>query len=107
MVFEESQSIFTNIYFYRCPHCLPPCIVSKFVERNQIEFHLMHHGANLYRCQYCQYIDFNRVEMRTHMRNTHLSEITSSVQSNIIVIRQTMLEDDSIDRGRSKGILLL
>ncbi|CAI6364719.1 unnamed protein product [Macrosiphum euphorbiae] len=88
---------------YICPHCLPPCIISKFVERNQIEFHLMHHGANLYRCQYCQYIDFNRVEMRTHMRNTHLSEITSSVQSNIIVIRQTMLEDDSIDRGRSKA----
>lgn len=107
VVFEESPSIFTNVYFYRCPHCLPPCIISKFVERNQIEFHLMHHGANLYRCQYCQYIDFNRVEMRTHMRNTHLSEITSSVQSNIIVIRQTMLEDDSIDRGRSKGILLL
>lgn len=88
---------------YICPHCVPPCIISKFVERNQIEFHLMHHGGNLYRCQYCEYIDFNRVEMRTHMRNTHLSEITSSVRSNIIVIRQTMLEDDSIDRGRSKA----
>ncbi|KAL4143321.1 hypothetical protein QTP88_005667 [Uroleucon formosanum] len=88
---------------YICPHCLPPCIISKVVERNQIEFHLMHHGENLYRCQYCEYIDFNRVEMRTHMRNIHLSEITSSVQSNIIVIRQTLLEDDCIDRGRSKA----
>jgi len=67
----------------------------------------MLHGANLYRCQYCKYIDFNRVEMRTHMRNSHLSELTSSVHSNMIVVRKTMLEDDSIDRGRSKGILLL
>jgi len=67
----------------------------------------MHHGSNLYRCQYCDYIDFNRIEMRTHMRNTHLLEITGSVQSNIIVIRQTMLEDDNIDRGRNKGMLLL
>ncbi|XP_026811622.1 uncharacterized protein LOC113552843 isoform X4 [Rhopalosiphum maidis] len=87
---------------YMCPHCVPPCITSKTIERNQIEFHLMHHGENLYKCQYCDYIDFNRVEMRTHMRNTHLSEITNSVQSNMIVIRKTMLEDDSIDRGRSK-----
>jgi len=67
----------------------------------------MHHGENLYKCQYCDYIDFNRVEMKTHMRNTHLSEISNSVQSNIIVIRQTMPVDDSFDRGRSKGILLM
>uniref|UniRef100_A0A2H8TXZ9 Zinc finger and BTB domain-containing protein 6 n=1 Tax=Melanaphis sacchari TaxID=742174 RepID=A0A2H8TXZ9_9HEMI len=88
---------------YICPHCQPSCIISKTVERNQIEFHLMHHGENLYKCQYCEYIDFNRVEMKTHMRNTHLSEITNSVQSNIIVIRQTMLKDSCIDRGRSKA----
>ncbi|CAH1712108.1 unnamed protein product [Aphis gossypii] len=81
---------------YTCPHCLPPCETSKIVE------HLMHHGENLYKCQYCDYIDFNRVEMKTHMRNTHLSEISNSVQSNIIVIRQTLPVDDSFDRGRSK-----
>ncbi|KAF0767971.1 Zinc finger Y-chromosomal protein 2 [Aphis craccivora] len=56
----------------RCPHGLPPCITYKFIERNQIELHLMHHGENLYKCQHCDYIDFNRVYMETHMRNTHL-----------------------------------
>lgn len=58
----------------------------------------MHHGENLYSCQYCNYIDFNRIEMRTHMINAHLSQITTANQSNIIVIRQTMLEDDCLDR---------
>lgn len=65
----------------------------------------MHHGENLYSCQYCNYIDFNRIELRAHMRNTHLSEITAAIQSNIIVIRKSMLEDDSIDRTKY-GIFL-
>lgn len=65
----------------------------------------MHHGENLYSCQYCNYIDFNRIEMRTHMRNNHLSEITTANQSNIIVIRKSILEDDSIDRTKH-GIFL-
>lgn len=98
---------FKLIYCYRCPHCLPSCIISKTVELNEIEFHLLHHDANLYRCQYCEYIDFNRVEMRRHMRDTHLLEVASSIQSNIIIIRQTMLEDDNIYRGRIICILLL
>jgi len=29
-------------YMYKCPHCLPSCITFKIVERNQIEYHLMH-----------------------------------------------------------------
>lgn len=72
---------------------------------NEIDFHLMHHGENLYSCQYCDYIDFNRIEMRTHMRNTHLSEITTANQSNIIVIRKSMLDDDYVDRTKY-GIFL-
>eukprot|EP00102_Acyrthosiphon_pisum_P022313 XP_016659523.1 PREDICTED: uncharacterized protein LOC100573806 [Acyrthosiphon pisum] len=103
MLKKHISILHPNYECYICPHCLHPCMASKLVERKEIEFHLMHHGANLYRCQYCEYIDFNRVEMRTHMRNTHLSEITSSVQSNIIVIRQTMFEDESIHRFRSKA----
>jgi len=48
--------------------------------------------------------------MKTHMKNTHLLEIsnsTQSLQTNITVIRHTMSVDDSIDRGRSKNILLM
>lgn len=39
------------------------------------------------------------------MRKTHLSEITTANQSNIIVIRKSMLEDDIIDRTKH-GIVL-
>lgn len=67
----------------------------------------MHHSENLYSCQYCDYIDFNRVEMKTHIRHSHLALLTSENKSNIIVIRQTMLKDDSIDGNRLQGILLL
>jgi len=67
----------------------------------------MHHSENLYSCQYCDYIDFNRDEMKTHMRLTHLALLTSENQSNIIVIRQTMLKDDNIDRNRLQGKSLL
>jgi len=66
----------------------------------------MHHSENLYSCQYCDYIDFNRDEMKTHMRHTHFELLTNKNQSNIIVIRQTMLKDDIIDRNRLRGILL-
>lgn len=71
---------------------------------NKIEFHLMHHSENLYSCQYCDYIDFNRNEMKTHMRNTHLLQITNANQSNIIVIRQILRDDINIDRSRHQGI---
>lgn len=64
----------------------------------------MHHSENLYRCQYCDYIDFNRDEMRAHMRKAHMPEITSTNQSNIIVIRQTELEDINIDRTKHQGM---
>lgn len=65
----------------------------------------MHHSENLYGCQYCDYIDFNRSEMKIHMRKNHLLEVTNAQQSNIIVIRQTMLEDSIIDKNISKGML--
>lgn len=64
----------------------------------------MHHSENLYSCQYCDYIDFNRNEMKKHMRNTHLLQITSANQSNIIVIRQILRDDINIDRSRYQGI---
>lgn len=64
----------------------------------------MHHSENLYRCQYCVYIDFNRDEMRAHMRKSHLPEVTSTDQSNIIVIRKTELEDIIIDRIKHQGM---
>lgn len=67
----------------------------------------MHHGENLYGCQYCDYIDFNRSEMKIHMRKNHLLEVTNAQQSNIIVIRQTMLEDNINDKNISKGVFLL
>lgn len=67
----------------------------------------MHHGENLYKCQYCDYIDFNRNEMKTHMRNSHLLQITSANHSNIIVVRQTLLDDLIVDRSRYQGIFLL
>ncbi|KAE9544874.1 hypothetical protein AGLY_000417 [Aphis glycines] len=66
----------------------------------------MHHGENLYKCQYYNNINFNRVDMKTHMKNAHLSEISNSIQSNIIINRQTMSVDNSIDRGRSKDNFL-
>lgn len=65
----------------------------------------MHHSENLYGCQYCDYIDFNRSEMKTHMRKNHLLQVTNAPQSNIIVIRQTMQEDNIIDRNIRKGML--
>ncbi|XP_025411013.1 uncharacterized protein LOC112683957 isoform X4 [Sipha flava] len=88
--------------FYICPHCPQNSTLAK-VELNQIELHLMHHSENLYRCQYCDYIDFNRNEMRAHMRKSHLPEITNTNQSNIIVIRQMELEDINIDRIKNQA----
>lgn len=103
--FEFSKLNFIKfILFYRCPHCAPDCIISRVVSLHTVEFHLMLHGENLYHCQYCKYIDFNRDEMRTHMRKSHLLELTTNNQSNIIVIRQTMLEDDKIERNKCQGI---
>lgn len=67
----------------------------------------MHHGENLYSCQYCTYIHFNRIEMKTHMRNVHLSKLTTSNQSNIIVIRQSMLNDDCCIDKSKPGILYI
>jgi len=92
---------------YRCPHCIPSSTINNVVELNNMEFHLMHHSENLYKCQYCDYIDFNRNEMKTHMRLTHLALLTSKKQSNIIVIRRTVLKDDSIDGNRLKGNIIV
>ncbi|VVC35861.1 Zinc finger C2H2-type,Zinc finger, RING/FYVE/PHD-type [Cinara cedri] len=91
--------IHKDYQFYLCPHCPPNSIQTKEVKINNIELHLMYHTENLYKCQYCDYIDFNRNEMRKHMRNVHLSLIVSENQSNIIVIRQSKIEDYSIDRN--------
>lgn len=96
--------IFVLFYIFRCPHCKPES-PTKIVELNNIEFHLLHHGENLYKCQYCDYIDFNRDEMKIHMRHIHLLQLTTTSQSNIIVIRRSMLKDDIIDRCRYQGIL--
>lgn len=101
-----TRIIIFDLFLCRCPHC-PPERVDKEVDLNKIEFHLLHHSENLYGCQYCDYIDFNRDEMRTHMRNIHLLQLASTHQSNIIVIRQTMQEDYSIDKNRRKSIITL
>lgn len=65
----------------------------------------MYHTENLYKCQYCDYIDFNRDEMRKHMRLVHLSLLANENQSNIIIIRQSKLKDYSIERHIIQGIL--
>lgn len=64
----------------------------------------MYHTENLYKCQYCNYIDFNREEIRKHLRNAHLPLLVSENQSNIIVIRRLKIEDYYIDRN-IQGIL--
>jgi len=79
----------------------------KNLDLNKLEHHLMLHGENLYRCQYCDYIDFNRTEMRVHMRMKHLQQVSSAHSSNIIVIRQTMLEDEILERNAFYGMLII
>lgn len=93
------------LWIFRCPHC-PPDFLDRVVDLDKIEFHLMHHGENLYGCQYCDYIDFNRNEMKVHMRNYHLFQISSTNQSIIFVIRQTILDDYIIDRSKRKGLFI-
>lgn len=80
---------------FRCPHCTSRSITSKFVNLDKIGFHLMHHGDNLYKCQYCDYIHFNQDEIKAHMRCVHLSEITSQNKSNIFIVRKLMIKDQS------------
>lgn len=74
----------------------------RVVELNKIKFHLLHHSENLYKCQYCDHIDFNRNEMKAHMRNIHRSLIMNAIESSIIVLRQTAL-DDIVDRSRNRN----
>lgn len=64
----------------------------------------MYHTENLYKCQYCDYIDFNRDELRKHMRNVHLLLLANENQSNIIIIRQSKLNDYSTEK-HIQGIL--
>ncbi|VVC37522.1 Zinc finger C2H2-type [Cinara cedri] len=95
--------IHEDFQFYLCPHCQPNSITTKEVKINNIDFHLLHHTENLFKCQYCDYIDFNRDEMRKHMRKTHLPLIVRENQYNIIVIRQSKIEDYSFDRNIIEG----
>lgn len=90
---------------YRCPHCPSVAVGSqtRAIELNKIKFHLLHHSENLYKCQYCDHIDFNRDEMRAHMRNIHASQIMNANESSIIVLRQNAL-DDIVDKNRNPGI---
>lgn len=80
---------------------------AKTLDLNKLEHHLMLHGENLYGCEYCDYIDFNRSEMRVHMRKKHLQQVSSAHSSNIFVIRQTMLEDENLERSAFHGILII
>ncbi|VVC45886.1 Zinc finger C2H2-type,Zinc finger, RING/FYVE/PHD-type [Cinara cedri] len=89
--------------FYLCPHCSPNSIHTREVKLDNIDFHLLCHTENLYKCQYCNYIDFNRVEMRKHMRNVHLPLTVRENQSHITVIRQSKNEDYSINRIKTQA----
>lgn len=93
--------------YYRCPHCPTNSIQTKEVKIDDIDFHLLCHTENLYKCQYCDYIDFNRVELRKHMTKVHQPLTVSKNQSNIIVIRQSKPEDYSIDRTIIQGIFFI
>lgn len=71
---------------YRCPHC--PETFDRVIDLHKIGFHLMHHSENLFKCQYCEYIHYDKKEIKTHMRNTHTTDKSNDKQSHIYIVRQ-------------------
>ncbi|XP_050525201.1 uncharacterized protein LOC126896453 isoform X2 [Daktulosphaira vitifoliae] len=79
---------------YICPHC--PAMLDRVVDLNKIGFHLLHHSENLFKCQYCEYIHYDRKEIKAHIRNTHLVETTNDNQSHIYILRQLNADQNTI-----------
>ncbi|XP_008184073.2 uncharacterized protein LOC100575459 isoform X3 [Acyrthosiphon pisum] len=77
--------------YFICPHCRP--FIYTFDTFHELAHHYDFHGSNLYICQYCDYIHYDRSKIESHQTRKHPFRMDG--ENNIAVVRKDESPDTS------------